>query len=231
MLSHVPSTVVPGKRAKRARPGTHNHRQAFQDALERHRTRQQAPVVMGPGSRFAWPGRQRSSCLTCESGTTPSPVTYVSGTERRTCPASPVVTVPLRLRLRRTRFALRSGVAAPRVARRTKRGGEGVSQSPLKDKAFSTFLDRNPPFGLRRRKMRFRPGHNLFLQRPIIDENAIDSHVRVVSGAPFLRDIAAEWRAIAVLGRRSPHGELAAGRFCVLGLGARSGQLVMALWS
>lgn len=29
-------------------------------------------------------------------------------------------------------------------------GGEGVSQPPLKDKAFSTFLDRNPPFGLRR---------------------------------------------------------------------------------
>ena len=27
-------------------------------------------------------------------------------------------------------------------------GGEGVSQSPLKDKAFSTFLDQNPPFEL-----------------------------------------------------------------------------------
>jgi hypothetical protein len=28
-------------------------------------------------------------------------------------------------------------------------GGEGVSQSPLKDKAFSTFLNQNPPFELR----------------------------------------------------------------------------------
>jgi hypothetical protein len=27
-------------------------------------------------------------------------------------------------------------------------GGEGVSQSPLKDQAFSTFLDQNPPFEL-----------------------------------------------------------------------------------
>jgi hypothetical protein len=33
-------------------------------------------------------------------------------------------------------------------------GGESVSQSPLKDKAFSTFLDQNQPFELRRR-MRF----------------------------------------------------------------------------
>jgi hypothetical protein len=28
-------------------------------------------------------------------------------------------------------------------------GGESVSQPPLKDKAFSTFLDQNPPFELR----------------------------------------------------------------------------------
>jgi hypothetical protein len=27
-------------------------------------------------------------------------------------------------------------------------GGENVSQSPLKDKAFSTFQDENPPFDL-----------------------------------------------------------------------------------
>jgi hypothetical protein len=27
-------------------------------------------------------------------------------------------------------------------------GGEGVSQSPLKDNAFSTLLDQNPPFEL-----------------------------------------------------------------------------------
>jgi hypothetical protein len=31
------------------------------------------------------------------------------------------------------------------------RGGESVSQSPLKDKVFSTFLDQNPPFELRKR--------------------------------------------------------------------------------
>ena len=30
-----------------------------------------------------------------------------------------------------------------------KAGGESVSQSPLKDKAFSSFLDQNPPFALR----------------------------------------------------------------------------------
>src|SRR5260370_29326421 len=34
-------------------------------------------------------------------------------------------------------------------------GGEGVSQSPLKDGAFSTFQEQNPPFELRR-KMGFR---------------------------------------------------------------------------
>src|SRR5260370_31106010 len=34
-------------------------------------------------------------------------------------------------------------------------GGEGVSQSPLKDGAFSTFQNQNPPFELRR-KMGFR---------------------------------------------------------------------------
>ena len=35
------------------------------------------------------------------------------------------------------------------------RGGEGVSQSPLKDKTFSSFLGENPPFELRR-NMEFR---------------------------------------------------------------------------
>jgi hypothetical protein len=40
-------------------------------------------------------------------------------------------------------------------------GGEGVSQSPLKDQAFSTFLDQNPPFELRR-KLAFRS--NLFMK-------------------------------------------------------------------
>src|SRR5258708_2602932 len=33
-----------------------------------------------------------------------------------------------------------------------KGGGEGVSQPPLKDKVFSTFLDQNPPFELRPRR-------------------------------------------------------------------------------
>lgn len=33
-------------------------------------------------------------------------------------------------------------------------GGESVSQSLLKDKAFSTFLDQNPPFELRPEKSR-----------------------------------------------------------------------------
>jgi hypothetical protein len=35
-------------------------------------------------------------------------------------------------------------------------GGESVSQLPLKDKAFLTFLDQNPPFALRPKKV-FRP--------------------------------------------------------------------------
>jgi len=34
-------------------------------------------------------------------------------------------------------------------------GGESVSQSPLKDKAFSTFLDKNPPFELPPEKWNF----------------------------------------------------------------------------
>jgi hypothetical protein len=40
-------------------------------------------------------------------------------------------------------------------------GGESVSQSPLKDKAFSTFLDQNPPFELLA-KMGFAPDKSLF---------------------------------------------------------------------
>jgi hypothetical protein len=35
------------------------------------------------------------------------------------------------------------------VALFVRTGGESVSQSPLKDKVFSTFLDKNPRFGLR----------------------------------------------------------------------------------
>ena len=52
-------------------------------------------------------------------------------------------------------------------------GGEGVSQSPLKDKAFSTFPDRNPPFEPRPENCNFAPDHKLFRQWPVIDENAI----------------------------------------------------------
>jgi len=40
-------------------------------------------------------------------------------------------------------------------------GGESVSQSPLKDKAFSTFLDQNPPFELLA-EMGFAPDKSLF---------------------------------------------------------------------
>lgn len=40
-------------------------------------------------------------------------------------------------------------------------GGEGVSQSPLKDKHFRPFVDQNPPFELRRNTgFRFRPKVN-----------------------------------------------------------------------
>jgi len=42
-----------------------------------------------------------------------------------------------------------------RTVRNKRDGGESVSQFPLKDKAFSTFLDQNPLFELRR-EMRFR---------------------------------------------------------------------------
>ncbi len=46
---------------------------------------------------------------------------------------------------------------------KSKNGGESVSQPPLKDKAFSTFLGQNPPFelrpemGFRRRQKRVQP--------------------------------------------------------------------------
>jgi hypothetical protein len=52
-------------------------------------------------------------------------------------------------------------------------GGESVSQLPLKDKAFLTFLDQNPPFELRLEngfRLRQRP---VPAQRPIIDNGAI----------------------------------------------------------
>ena len=51
-------------------------------------------------------------------------------------------------------------------------GGEGVSQSPLKDKAFSTFLDRNPPFELTK-KGDFAFDKACPDQWPVIDNSAI----------------------------------------------------------
>jgi hypothetical protein len=42
------------------------------------------------------------------------------------------------------------GVGAQKVRRPRLAGGEGVSQSPLKDKEFSTFPDQHPQFELRR---------------------------------------------------------------------------------
>jgi hypothetical protein len=46
-------------------------------------------------------------------------------------------------------------------------GGEGVSQSPMKDKAFLTFLGQNPPVELRR-KLAFSPQsfHGIHLAHP-----------------------------------------------------------------
>jgi hypothetical protein len=41
---------------------------------------------------------------------------------------------------------------AQRISGDGQAGGESVSQLPLKDKAFSTFLDQNPPFKLRPEK-------------------------------------------------------------------------------
>jgi hypothetical protein len=51
-------------------------------------------------------------------------------------------------------------------------GGESVSQCPLKTRAFSTFLDQNPPFELQP-KMAFASDKSLLRQSPVIDNNAI----------------------------------------------------------
>jgi hypothetical protein len=51
-------------------------------------------------------------------------------------------------------------------------GGEGVSQPPLKDNAFSTILDQNLPLELRR-EVGFRLRQNLFRQWPVVDNNVI----------------------------------------------------------
>jgi hypothetical protein len=88
-------------------------------------------------------------------------------------------------------------------------GGEGVSQSPLKDKAYSTFLGQKPPFELRR-KLAFRLQSFHEINRgssnwtnPSISVGGGQqdwlafalrrqrSHVRIVSGAPttLMRDL------------------------------------------
>jgi hypothetical protein len=81
-------------------------------------------------------------------------------------------------------------------------GGEGVSQSPLKDKAFSTFLGQNPPFELRRKlAFRLQSFHEIHRGSSNWTNLSISvgggqqdglafalrrqrSHVRIVSGAP-----------------------------------------------
>jgi hypothetical protein len=52
-------------------------------------------------------------------------------------------------------------------------GGEGVSQSPLKDQAFSTFLDQNPPFELRPENGISPSTKACPARRPVIDNIAI----------------------------------------------------------
>ena len=53
-------------------------------------------------------------------------------------------------------------------------GGESVSQSPLKDKAFSTFLDQNPPFELPPENG-IPPRQKAYsTQWPVIDNTAIE---------------------------------------------------------
>lgn len=51
-------------------------------------------------------------------------------------------------------------------------GGESVSQSSLKDKAFLTFVDQNPPLEITvRSEMAFAAGKSLFGQRHMIANN------------------------------------------------------------
>jgi hypothetical protein len=54
-------------------------------------------------------------------------------------------------------------------------GGESVSQSSLKDKAFSTFLGQNPPFERLSygRKWDFAASKTLFSHGPIVESNGI----------------------------------------------------------
>jgi hypothetical protein len=52
-------------------------------------------------------------------------------------------------------------------------GGESVSQSPLKDNAFSTFLDQNPPFELPPKWNSAFGTKTCPAQWPVIDNTAI----------------------------------------------------------
>jgi hypothetical protein len=66
-----------------------------------------------------------------------------------------ITSAPCRERVRSSngKIAAAVGLTAHELTRRIRSprqaGGESVSQSPLKDKAFSSFLDQNPPFALR----------------------------------------------------------------------------------
>jgi hypothetical protein len=51
-------------------------------------------------------------------------------------------------------------------------GGESVSQSLLKDKAFSTFLDQNPPFELRPENGISPSTKACAAQWPVVDDSA-----------------------------------------------------------
>src|SRR5258708_16728536 len=62
----------------------------------------------------------------------------------------------------RTQSTYTNGSVRGTLDRKVGAGGEGVSQSPLKDKAFSTFLDQNPPFELPRKlAFRFQSFHEI----------------------------------------------------------------------
>jgi hypothetical protein len=59
-------------------------------------------------------------------------------------------------------------------------GGQGVSQPSLKDRAFSTFLDQNPPFELR---PEFASDRSLFRQWPVIEPRAQNAAERAWLGS------------------------------------------------
>jgi hypothetical protein len=65
-------------------------------------------------------------------------------------------------------------IAARRAEAQANAGGGGsVSQSPLKDKAFSTFLEQNPPFELRPENG-ISPSAKACVPNGVIDNSAIE---------------------------------------------------------